>query len=187
MRSTRTSVRSAFVSGSSFSPSPLKAFCCYFPVVQSRSYCSTASSEIDGLVLGVFKGRRLSSAAKALDDATNGEISKRLNLADSMKGDAGNSLLLLNLSPKHPRVALMGLGKDPTVVRTALFLFLTHGIRWIARGKGNPRSWRYVRTIFWQIIFIVNNSVQSWRIRGISQDRLLGLGWNFFARKVLKP
>ena len=140
MRSTRSSLPSAFVSASSFSPSPLKAFCCYFPVAQSRSYCSTASSDVDGLVLGVFKGGRLSSAAKALDDATNGEISKRLKLADSMKGDTGNSLLLLNLSPKHPRVALMGLGKDPTVVRTALFLFLTHSIRWIARGKGNPRS-----------------------------------------------
>ncbi|KAL6078374.1 Cytosol aminopeptidase [Balamuthia mandrillaris] len=74
---------------------------------------ATTSPRFDGLVVGVYSNGKLTPTAKQLDEQSGGEISRRLKLSKAMKGEVGNSLLLLNVAPEVPRVVLVGLGKDP--------------------------------------------------------------------------
>lgn len=64
------------------------------------------------LIVGVFKGKKLTAAAKLLDEASDGWISQVLRGGD-LEGDLGSSLMLYrvpNLGAE--RVLLIGLGKE---------------------------------------------------------------------------
>ena len=64
------------------------------------------------IVVGVFEGRKLSEAAKDIDDASGHYIGEVLRRGD-LEGKAGTTLLLHNV-PKIPadRVLLVGLGRE---------------------------------------------------------------------------
>lgn len=65
----------------------------------------------DCVVVGVYEGRVLSAAAKRIDTASKGAISRVLQQGD-MEGRAASTLLLHALSGvAAPRVLLVGLGK----------------------------------------------------------------------------
>ena len=68
----------------------------------------------DSLVVGVFESRKLTEAAKRLDEASSGYLSKLLAQGD-MNGKV-NSTLLLHHVPNinSKRVLLVGLGKEKT-------------------------------------------------------------------------
>lgn len=68
----------------------------------------------DSLVVGVFEPRKLTEAARRLDEVSNGYLSKLLAQGD-MNGKA-NSTLLLHHVPNinSKRVLLVGLGKEKT-------------------------------------------------------------------------
>jgi len=64
------------------------------------------------LIVGIFSNSTLSSAARALDRASKGALSRLLKKGD-IKGDAGQSLLLYDLPGiKADRVLLVGLGEE---------------------------------------------------------------------------
>jgi leucyl aminopeptidase len=72
---------------------------------------SPAQLQTGCIVVGVFESRQLSSAAGALDRASNGYIGNILKRGD-MEGRAGTSLLLHGVpNVKAERVMLLGLGR----------------------------------------------------------------------------
>ena len=72
---------------------------------------SVTSLKTATLVLAVSEGRKLSDAAKAVDQASNGALSALLKRGD-IAGKAGQTLLLHNVSGiKAERVLLVGAGK----------------------------------------------------------------------------
>lgn len=78
----------------------------------------------DCLLVGVYEGRKLTPAAKALDEISNKAISAALKSGD-IEGKSGNTLILRQLAGvSASRVMLVGLGKADGVslktVRTAL-------------------------------------------------------------------
>src|SRR5687768_4058497 len=64
------------------------------------------------VVVGVFEGRKLSSAAQALDAASGNYLSEVMRRGD-LEGQGGRTLLLHNV-PQVPadRVLLVGLGRE---------------------------------------------------------------------------
>lgn len=71
-------------------------------------------------MVGVFESRKLTEAAKILDEASNGYLSKLLAQGD-MNGKI-NSTLLLHHVPNinSKRVLLVGLGKEKQSARKRL-------------------------------------------------------------------
>ena len=70
------------------------------------------NQRLDCVIVGVFEGRKLSDAAKNIDDATNKSISTVLKSGD-LEGKLGSSLLLHALGGvTAARVLLVGLGKQ---------------------------------------------------------------------------
>lgn len=73
---------------------------------------SLENLRVDCLVLGVFEGRKLSTPAKTIDEASEKAISNALKLGD-LEGKAGQTLMLRALSNVvAPRILLVGLGKS---------------------------------------------------------------------------
>ncbi|EFA84819.1 leucine aminopeptidase [Heterostelium album PN500] len=84
----------------------------YFSVNNNNNNMST---EFDGIVVGCYEGGEEWSAIGAeLNQKTDNLLSKTFKLSDN-KGKLGDSLILYNVTPQHPRVAIVGLGKknDP--------------------------------------------------------------------------
>lgn len=68
----------------------------------------------DSLVVGIFESRKLTEAAKRLDEASSGYLSKLLAQGD-MNGKANSTLLLHHVpNVNSKRVLLVGLGKEKT-------------------------------------------------------------------------
>ena len=66
----------------------------------------------DCLVVGIFEDKKLSDAAKSLDDTSNKAISAVLKTGD-MDGKIATTLLLRHMDNiSAPRVMLVGLGKQ---------------------------------------------------------------------------
>ena len=77
----------------------------------------------DAIVLGIFEGEPLVSAAQAADAATNGAISELIDAGDFKGEHKQTALLYTRGAITASRIALVGLGKnedlDPEKVRQA--------------------------------------------------------------------
>ncbi|GAM25319.1 hypothetical protein SAMD00019534_084940 [Acytostelium subglobosum LB1] len=64
-----------------------------------------------GVVVGCFEdAQEFSALGKEINEQTDNHLTKSLKLANQT-GKLGDSLVLYNVSPKYPRVAIVGLGK----------------------------------------------------------------------------
>ena len=77
----------------------------------SVSFIKKEDSKADTVVVGVFEGGTLSSAAKALDKAHKGLIAGCLKNHQNFKGKSGQTLSIATNSKTPARIVLLGLGK----------------------------------------------------------------------------
>jgi aminopeptidase len=83
-------------------------------VLLKSNTSATLREDLDGVVVGIYENGRLTPIASELDKLVKKEISKRVEHSKKMKkGDVGSAVVLLNVSEKFPRIALVGLGTDP--------------------------------------------------------------------------
>ncbi|EGG15786.1 leucine aminopeptidase [Cavenderia fasciculata] len=67
-----------------------------------------------GVVVGCYEGLEAwSELGNLINSKSDNLLSKSFKLADN-KGKVGDSLVLYNVTPEHPRVAIVGLGKQNT-------------------------------------------------------------------------
>eukprot|EP01132_Coremiostelium_polycephalum_P005704 gene5704-7098_t len=76
------------------------------------------TQENNGLVVGFYEGSssteiEFSALGKKLNQDSNDSIAKTLKLSEN-KGKVGDALVLYNVLPDVPRLAVVGLGKKPT-------------------------------------------------------------------------
>ncbi|EGC38800.1 hypothetical protein DICPUDRAFT_91370 [Dictyostelium purpureum] len=63
-----------------------------------------------GLIVGLYENEELTPLGQQLNEKTNGHLLKSVKLSDT-KGKVGDSLVLYDVTPEVPRVAIVGLGK----------------------------------------------------------------------------
>jgi len=90
---------------------------------------------VDCVIVGVYKGGKLSAAASEIDTASNGEIRRRIKSRD-VSSDTGNCALLTNVpGVKANRVAVVGLGKSDELTATAFRKATGAAVRAISKTK----------------------------------------------------
>lgn len=115
----------------------------------------------DSLVVGVFESRKLTEAAKILDEASNGYLSKLLAQGD-MNGKI-NSTLLLHHVPNinSKRVLLVGLGKEKTISEKAFTTVISSAFKALHQTGAKDVCFSLAnltvkkRTIEWRVLQIV--------------------------------
>ncbi|MEY3121315.1 MAG: hypothetical protein RI993_140 [Pseudomonadota bacterium] len=115
----------------------------------------------DSLVVGVFESRKLTEAAKILDEASNGYLSKLLAQGD-MNGKI-NSTLLLHHVPNinSKRVLLVGLGKEKTISEKAFTTVISSAFKVLHQTGAKDVCFSLAnltvkkRTIEWRVLQIV--------------------------------
>ena len=106
----------------------------------STKAVSPEKDRTDCLVVGVYEGRKLSPAAKLVDEASHKAITAALKLGD-LSGKAGSTLVLHKLEGvAAARVLLVGLGKDSKLSQKAFRDAIAGAFRAIAHTQSESAT-----------------------------------------------
>lgn len=115
------------------------------------------------LILGVFHGKKLTPAARALDKATKSELSRILRRGD-IDGDVGESLLLYNLPGcLADRILLIGCGKERELTAER-YIEIQHHLYHALQHRGVVEAVSYLsqlpvknRDAYWLVRFAIES------------------------------